>query len=105
MMNHEFDEIATEMLRKINDKHFSINKPFLIDILQKFFVDNGEKFIVDHIADWHSSIIKFRISIDKLSCLYNELHAHKIPLITCVQYFNDDFYLKSLINLKLNYYV
>jgi len=40
-----------------------------------------------------------------LSCLYNELHAHKIPLITCVNYFDDDFYLKSLINLKLNYYV
>ena len=109
-MQYEFEEIAIQMLlsnisNKIQEKHVSINKPFLVEILQKFFLDNGEKFIMDYIPDYYTSLVKFRNSSDKLSCLYDELKANKIPILTCIHYFEDDFYLKSLINLKLNYYL
>ena len=85
-MQDEFEEIATHML-VVNKIQIAINKPFLVDILQKFFLDNGEKFIVEHISDYYTSLIKFRNSSDKLSCLYDELKAHKIPIINCIHYF------------------
>ena len=107
-MNYEFEQIASEMLysnicEKIQEKHIEINKTFLVDILQKFFLDNGEKYLMEYTIDSYSSIIKFRNSSNKLLCLYHELKANNIPIIKCINYFDDDFYLKSLINLKLNY--
>ena len=107
-MEDEFKEIAINMLHsniseKIQEKHLEINIPFLVDILQKFFLDNGEKYLMEYTTYSYSSIIKFRNSSNKLSCLYDELKANKIPIIKCINYFDNDFYLKSLINLKLNY--
>jgi hypothetical protein len=103
-MQVEFEQIAIYMLTS-NKIQIAINKPFLIDILQKFFLDNGEKFIMEYIPQGYTSLMKFRNSSDKLLCLYNELKANKIPIINCIHYFEDDFYLKSLFDLKLNYYV
>ena len=101
-MQEEFEEIAMHMLVS-NKIQITINKPFLVDILQKFFLDNGERFIVEYIPDYYTSLIKFRNSSDKLLCLYDELNAYKIPIIKCIHYFDDEFYIKSLINLNLKY--
>ena len=109
-MENEFKQIATQMLyanisEQIKATHIEINKPFLVDILQKFFLDNGETFLMEHIPDYYSSIMEFRNSSNKLLFLYQELKENKIDLLKCINYFDDEFYLKSLINLKLNYYL
>ena len=60
---------------------------------------------MEHITDYYSSIMEFRNSSNKLLFLYQELKENKIDLLKCINYFDDEFYLKSLINLKLNYYL